>query len=90
MAVRLHVVGEADHVPASLAYREHLTARVAEFGLADTVVFEGRRSQAEILDLLTASHVFVAPFVELESGDSDGIPTGLPTPDRFPRSSSTT
>ena len=77
MAVRLHVVGEADHVPASLAYREHLTARVAEFGLGDTVVFEGRRSQAEILDLLTASHVFVAPFVELDSGDSDGIPTAL-------------
>lgn len=76
--VRLHIVGDADQdVPASREYGERLVQRVAEFQLGRSVIFEGRCPQPVIRRLLSDSHVFVAPFVELASGDSDGIPTAL-------------
>jgi glycosyltransferase involved in cell wall biosynthesis len=77
-AVEAHLVGEADaHSRASQDYASDLRGRIERLGLAGVVHFEGRRPQPEIVRLLHASHVFVAPFVETESGDKDGIPTAL-------------
>jgi glycosyltransferase involved in cell wall biosynthesis len=78
LPLRVHLIGEADsRSTVSRAYSEGLRVRVAELGLQDTVLFEGRRSQPEVLAFLHRAHVFAAPFVELESGDKDGIPTVL-------------
>lgn len=76
--VELHFVGEADTgSSSSREYRRRLEARCAELGLGDAVVFEGRLPQSAIVPLLHRSDLFVAPFVELDSGDKDGIPTAL-------------
>ena len=38
---------------------------------------EGRRSETDINAFFKSAHVFVAPFVETESGDKDGVPTSV-------------
>lgn len=76
--IEVHLVGEADsHSQASQEYARALRSRVEELGLGSVVHFEGRRRQRQIVSLLHGSHVFVAPFVETETGDKDGIPTAL-------------
>lgn len=76
--VVLHLVGAEDELAAnSREYTARLRTRVHELALGDRVIFEGRCSQPEVLRHLQESHVFAAPFVELESGDKDGIPTVL-------------
>jgi colanic acid/amylovoran biosynthesis glycosyltransferase len=51
--------------------------RISDLNLGDRVHLEGRKSEAEIVQFLARSHLFVAPFVETEAGDKDGIPTAL-------------
>lgn len=78
VVLQVHIVGADDtHSSASRAYAERIRSRTEEMGLTGVVRFEGQRSQPEVLRFLHDSHAFVAPFVELESGDKDGIPTVL-------------
>ncbi|HET6203093.1 MAG TPA: glycosyltransferase [Planctomycetota bacterium] len=75
---RLNIVGAFDpYNPSSRAYGEAVEARVKELGLGDRVVFHGAKRQPEVAAILARSRVFVAPYVEVSSGDKDGIPTAL-------------
>lgn len=75
--VELHLIGADDGSPGGTEYLARLRGRIDELQLCDVVVLDGRRSPEEVRQSLGVSHVFVAPFVELESGDKDGIPTAL-------------
>jgi hypothetical protein len=76
-SVRVHVIGTTDQDDASREYGRALSQRTAELGLTDLIHMEGRRSEAEINDFFGRSHIFVAPYVETEAGDKDGIPTAV-------------
>ena len=76
--VECHVVGDSDRgVPASENYRAELWERVERHGLQGKFHLEGRQDEEGVRRFLAAGHLFVAPFVETESGDKDGIPTAL-------------
>jgi glycosyltransferase involved in cell wall biosynthesis len=73
----LHLVGRADPVKASRDYERALRRRVAELGMGGSVRLEGRQDLDGVRRILASAHLFVAPFVELDGGDKDGIPTAL-------------
>jgi colanic acid/amylovoran biosynthesis glycosyltransferase len=73
LAVEARIVGP----PESAEYDGALRAQVERLRLGGAVRFEGRRNSREIREFLTHAHVFVAPSVELPSGDKDGIPTAV-------------
>jgi glycosyltransferase involved in cell wall biosynthesis len=76
--VELHVIGEADKgVPVSEEYFRQLSAYCEQHRLGGTIHLEGRRMQADIARFLANAQIYVAPFVETETGDKDGIPTSL-------------
>ncbi len=76
--VELHLVGEPDRGnAASQAYAKELSDFCQQHSLWGTVHLEGRKPQTEVRRFLEGSHVFVAPFVETDAGDKDGIPTAL-------------
>src|SRR5262249_11096691 len=76
--VACHVVGDADRgVPASENCRAELWQRVERLGLTGHFHLEGRQNEEGVRRFLAQAHLFVAPFVETESGDKDGIPTAL-------------
>jgi glycosyltransferase involved in cell wall biosynthesis/GT2 family glycosyltransferase len=76
--VEAHVVGGVDpDQPASADYARELEADVRALDLTRWVHLDGRRTEAEVSGFLQRSHLFVAPFVEMPSGDKDGIPTTL-------------
>ena len=76
--VRAHVIGAHDpHNKGSLEYSEALKARITELGLQEDVVMHGMKMQEEIRPILQRSRAFVAPYVELSTGDKDGIPTAM-------------
>lgn len=77
-AVRAHVIGAHDpHSKGSLEYSQQLEARIAELDLRDDVLLHGMKIQEEIRPILQRSRAFVAPYVELATGDKDGIPTAM-------------
>jgi glycosyltransferase involved in cell wall biosynthesis len=76
--VEAHIVGTADEwSQASRDYKSALDRRISELDLWAKVHLEGRQNLDGILRFLGIAHVFVAPFVETDSGDKDGIPTAL-------------
>lgn len=75
--VEAHFLGGVDDNPAGKEYAAALDVRIRELNLERAVHLEGRKPEAEIKRFLKGSHLFVAPFVETESGDKDGIPTAL-------------
>jgi glycosyltransferase involved in cell wall biosynthesis len=75
--VELHLIGGVDGSDSSKEYARELEARIRSLNLGDVVHLEGRRTESEIRQFFELSHMFVAPFVETESGDKDGIPTSL-------------
>jgi glycosyltransferase involved in cell wall biosynthesis len=76
--VRLNLVGSIDPYAATSAeYAEELAAKVEDLGIADRLVMHGVKKQPEIVSLLAHSCIFVAPYVEVASGDKDGIPTAM-------------
>lgn len=78
LQVEAHIVGAADDwSEASRTCKADLDRRITERNLWGTVHLEGRRSSEEVLRFLRIAHLFVAPFVETETGDKDGIPTAL-------------
>jgi glycosyltransferase involved in cell wall biosynthesis len=77
LKVEAHLLGGVDDNPAGKEYAAALEARVRELHLAPVIHLEGRKTEAEIRRFLKEAHLFVAPFVETDSGDKDGIPTAL-------------
>jgi glycosyltransferase involved in cell wall biosynthesis len=76
--VEAHIVGDVDEwSAASRDYKRALDRRITDHGLWGAVHLEGRHTQEGVRRFLDLGHVFVAPFVETEYGDSDGIPTAL-------------
>jgi glycosyltransferase involved in cell wall biosynthesis len=76
--VETHLVGAADEWSAdSRDYKRRLDQRISELNLWGTVHLEGRQGDEGVQRMLGLAHLFVAPFVETESGDKDGIPTAL-------------
>lgn len=63
-----------------------MQALAGELGLGDHVRFLGARTQDEVVDLMTSSHVLLAPSMTATDGDQEGIPnvvkeamaTGMP------------
>jgi glycosyltransferase involved in cell wall biosynthesis len=76
--VEAHIVGSVDEwSQASRDYKVKLDQRITELDLWGKVHLEGRQNLDGILRFLRIAHLFVAPFVETQSGDKDGIPTAL-------------
>ena len=78
LPVEAHLVGTVDEwSEASRDYKRKLDQRISELKLWGTVHLEGRHNLDGVLRFLRIAHLFVAPFVETESGDKDGIPTAI-------------
>jgi glycosyltransferase involved in cell wall biosynthesis len=78
VTVRLHLVGGPDtNSPAGAECLQQLTATIDRLELADRVVMHGVLKQPDFLPLMMKSRMFVAPYVEVASGDKDGIPTAV-------------
>ncbi len=75
--VQMHILGGVDNNDTCRAYARDVEARIQEAGIGHAIHLEGRLSGPEIKKFLSESHLFVAPFIETESGDKDGIPTAL-------------
>lgn len=76
--IELDLLGGVDEqAPASRAYARQLEERVRHHGLSGVVRLHGQRGHHDVVRALADADLFVAPFVELESGDKDGIPTAL-------------
>lgn len=78
VAARLNIVGGVDtNTPTSAACQRELVARIDALGLGDAVVLHGVKQQHEFAPIAARSRAFVAPYVEVGSGDKDGIPTAV-------------
>lgn len=78
LPVRFHVVGGVDPGrPDSVAYAEQLSVKIEDLGVTGLFSMHGRRSQQELVPMLRDVDAFVAPYIETESGDKDGIPTAI-------------
>jgi glycosyltransferase involved in cell wall biosynthesis len=76
--VEAHIVGAVDEwSQASRDYKRMLDEKISELNLWGRVHLEGRHDLSGILRFLGMAHLFVAPFVETDGGDKDGIPTAL-------------
>jgi glycosyltransferase involved in cell wall biosynthesis len=76
--IEAHFVGDCDHgVPASENCKAELCAFLERNQLWGKVHLEGRQPEQRVRHFLSIAHLFVAPFIETESGDKDGIPTAL-------------
>lgn len=76
IVVRLVGGEDAGHA-ASADYAAALRQRVQANGLRDVVLMPGMVGHDRLPELLGRACVFVAPYVELPSGDKDGIPTSV-------------
>lgn len=78
LSVRLNFIGSVDPFSrTSTEYAEELTTKIRELGITDRFVMHGVKKQPEVFSLLSRSCMFVAPYVELDSGDKDGVPTAM-------------
>jgi glycosyltransferase involved in cell wall biosynthesis len=76
--VEAHIVGSVDEwSQASREYKRMLDQRISELNLWGKVHLEGRQNFQGVVRFLGLAHLFVAPFVETDLGDKDGIPTAL-------------
>jgi glycosyltransferase involved in cell wall biosynthesis len=75
--VELHLIGGVDDSESSKNYAQALAIRIQELKLGGSVHLEGRKFESDIKRFFKISHLFVAPFIETEYGDKDGIPTSL-------------
>ena len=73
-----HIIGAKDeHSKGSLEYAAEFEQCIEEHGLQDQVILHGMMKQEQMAPLIEKSRAFVAPYVETESGDKDGIPTAM-------------
>jgi glycosyltransferase involved in cell wall biosynthesis len=75
---RLNIVGGMDpNTPSSAECFRELTAKIDALQLSNRVMLHGVKKQPEFVPLLARSRIFVAPYLEVASGDKDGIPTAV-------------
>jgi glycosyltransferase involved in cell wall biosynthesis len=78
VAAKLHIVGAVDpHNGTSRTCAEELERTIRELGLEDRVVLHGAKMQPEVVSILSRSRIFAAPYIEVATGDKDGIPTAM-------------
>lgn len=78
VSIRIELVGGEDPGnPASAPYAAELRQRIADLDLGGNVMLTGAVGNDAVARVLATADVFVAPFVELTSGDKDGIPTAM-------------
>lgn len=75
--VLLHIIGGVDICPVARQYADELIGLVKQRQLTGVVRLEGKKSENEIKDFFRRTDIFVAPFVETDQGDKDGIPTSI-------------
>lgn len=75
--VEAHLIGGVDRFQLSKDYDRELKARIDELNISSSVHLEGFQTQDEIVKHFLKCSLFVAPFIETEYGDKDGIPTSL-------------
>jgi colanic acid/amylovoran biosynthesis glycosyltransferase len=75
--VEAHILGGVDRGESNQNYAAEVESAIRDHGLQNYFHLEGRRSEPEIRDFLRRSQLFVAPFIETDTGDKDGIPTAL-------------
>ena len=75
--VELHLLGAADDNSVSREYAREVDARIGQLGLEQIVHREGRKTGDDVRACFSRSHLFIAPFIETDTGDKDGIPTVL-------------
>lgn len=76
--VRIHLIGSVDPMsPGSADYGALFTKRIEERGLGDRFVLHGAMMHDAMREHFDRAHGFIAPFVETEGGDKDGIPTAI-------------
>jgi len=63
--------------PGALDYARSFEERRRALGVDDMFVMHGFLPQERIGPLFAQADAFIAPYVELASGDKDGIPTSL-------------
>lgn len=68
--LKLHLVGDGPD-------QEMLERQVAETGLTDVVIFDGRCDRHEIIQLLQTADILVTPSVPTADGRREGIPVVL-------------
>lgn len=78
ITVKAHIVGSKDpHSQGSLEYAAGFEALIEKLGVSDLVILHGMKKQEELPPILQRCRAFVAPYVEMGSGDKDGIPTAM-------------
>lgn len=78
LAFSVDILGEPEvYEPETQSYFAELKKFTTTNCLETTILFRGRQTAAEVRSHLSEADIFVAPFVELENGDKDGIPTAL-------------
>jgi glycosyltransferase involved in cell wall biosynthesis len=78
LPVEAHLVGTIDEwSQASRDYKRLLDQRISELDLWGKIHLEGRQNADGVRRFLGIAQLFVAPSIETESGDKDGIPTAL-------------
>jgi len=76
--VNVHVIGSGDaNSPGSIEYADEFRQRIEQLGMQQQIVLHGMLRQEEMAPILAKAHAFVAPYVETENGDKDGIPTAM-------------
>jgi glycosyltransferase involved in cell wall biosynthesis len=77
MGVEWVVIGGVDGNQASREYAAELRERISRLDLGHAVRLAGKQSEAGINQAFARAHLFVAPFVETDTGDKDGVPTAI-------------
>jgi colanic acid/amylovoran biosynthesis glycosyltransferase len=76
--IKVHIIGAVDtSIQASIDYGVELEHQIKKLGLENEVILHGMKMHEQIAPIMKVSRAFVAPYVELESGDKDGIPTAM-------------
>lgn len=76
--IKAHVIGSKDqHSKGSLEYAAEFEQLIQALGVQDEVILHGMKKQEELPPILQRCRAFVAPYVEMGSGDKDGIPTAM-------------
>lgn len=75
--LRWVAIGGVDDSSSSRAYAAALDRRIVELKLEAVVRLAGKQGEAAINAAFAEADIFVAPFVETDSGDKDGVPTAL-------------
>lgn len=76
--VIVHVIGSEDpQSDGSIEYADLFRRRIEQLGMQKQIVLHGMLRQEQMAPISAKCHAFVAPYIETENGDKDGIPTAM-------------